>query len=119
MKSIYHPGHNLPPDAVEIINDSSPDGDDTLFQTRDGEFFLITTATLLDGKRLEPGQSLEDVAPEIAVGTASNLTLAQQQRLRRVKREKTRVDLTREQALVWCIKTQIPDCFRGYLLDCL
>ena len=40
-----------------------------------------------------------------------------QARRERVKIIDTILPLTDHEAMVWCIETQIPECFKGYLLE--
>ena len=85
----------------EITSDPSPDGDDKLLQTVDGEFFLQVGSTFLDGKKLKPWESVEDFAPEICPGTAPVYGEAQRLERRRRIRHKTKlVSLTQRDAVV-------------------
>jgi hypothetical protein len=109
---------NFNPRRAECIaNDPSADGDDQLYRTRDGHFFLIVMHTYLDGRKLLHSESLEELAPEIAPATAPDLEEACRQRQVRLRVERVTLPLTTKQAMIWCIKTQIPECFRSYLLD--
>lgn len=99
-------------DAKWICNESSPDGDDQLYQTDAGEFFLATCSTFVDGRQLKPWQGLEDVAPKMGPATCRDLKGAC-----RMRCEHQLVSLTHCKALTWCIKTQMPECFRGVLLE--
>jgi hypothetical protein len=104
--------------AKEICNNPSPDGDDTLYRTPDGKFFVEVTSTFADGVQLRPDQSLEDVAPEISPGTAKVWGEVQyQERVRRTRTERRIIPLSDRETLVWCVKTQLPDCFRACVLD--
>ena len=126
-----------------------------LYRTTDGEFFLVLSDYVLDGRRLGPLESLEQLAPELcepphdlsaltewpnwetddnerqcylaALGAAmakpTETEKAKLHRLRererRLRREDRLVLVTNNEALKWCVKTQIPESLRGYLLDCL
>lgn len=106
--------------AENISNYPSPDGDDCLYRTRRGEFFLVQQRTFVDGKRLEPWQSASEIDCELSAGTCTKWcpeTRAQKEQRVRVEREI--VPLSKRAALVWCVKTQIPECLRGCVLDCI
>lgn len=65
----------------------------------------------LDGRKLKLWENVDELAPELAPLAANP------QRRARVEMSHEIVPLTNHEALVWCIKTQIPECLRGYLLD--
>lgn len=99
-----------------------------LYQTSDGDFFLLLDCYSLDGRELGPMEVLEDLAPEFKDVTPwgsrrpkskTALRRLEQEWQRRVKHYERLVPLTNKEALAWCIKTQIPASLRGYLLDCL
>jgi hypothetical protein len=113
MKATLH-GHTFDTeDAKDICNDDSPDGGDWLYQTKDGRFFLVEMTTYLDGRKLKPWEDVNDVAPELQSLEAMG------DRLARVELCQQIIPLSSREAMRWCIKTQIPECFRGYLLDCI
>jgi len=77
-----------------------------LFHTPEGDFFLLIHQIYVDGKRLNPHELWVDLRP--ATSEQSRLRCAQ-----------NIVPLTHREAVEWCIKTQIPETLRGYVLDCL
>lgn len=102
----------------EICNNPSPDGDDQLYRTSGGRFYITQMSSFVDGVRLRYDQAPGDID--------SGLDLCNlKEPLRLIERRmKTRLTCTREiipmsdrEALVWCVKTQIPDCFRSCVLD--
>ncbi|MCX6925951.1 MAG: hypothetical protein NT154_22505 [Verrucomicrobia bacterium] len=107
--------------AEEICTDASPDGDDILYRTKDGRFFLVVASTYLDGIKLLPSQDLHDRATELGIDTS--LSEAGNLNWTKLQARKTYTDeiipLTDRQALEWCVKTQMPDCFRGYVLEAI
>lgn len=114
-------------------------GEHRLYRTPVGEFFIALEETVLDGRRLAPTETLESLAPELCEPTpdiAENEPdfneFAETQpdpgetrlhwlreRARRVASDQRILPVSDKEALRWCIQTQIPDCFKGYLLDCL
>jgi hypothetical protein len=92
---------------------SSPDGDDYLCRTKQGLFFLVTESTFLDGRKLDdvPGLS-------IALGEGvRRLRRKQEERRERSYITREIIPLTDREAMTWCVKTQMPECFRGYVLE--
>jgi hypothetical protein len=106
--------------AKEICMEPSPDGDDYLYQTKDGRFFLLETEMFLDGVKLRPDQDPDEIAPELDVCNfkvpLSEIEAQQRARIRCYQKIRP---LSDRAALVWCVKTQIPACFRGYVLDAI
>ena len=96
--------------AEEVANTPGLSTDEKLFRTKEGEFFLGTTDTWLDGRRL--GRDEDCFESYTAAGIKSFPSP-------RITHNKQIAPLTNRQAMEWCIKTQIPETFRGYLLDCL
>ena len=75
-----------------------------LFQTSEGDFFLYVQQIYVDGSKLGPNDTWVD--------------------LRKKRDPHSRLHcrhgirpLRRHEALEWCIKTQIPETFRGLLLE--
>ena len=110
-------------EAENICNATSRDGDDFLYQTSEGRFFLVKQSTYLDGVKLRPSESPEDVAPELDSGSddledaGESWASIYSERRRRIRVTRTIVPLSDREALVWCIKTQLPDAFRGRVLE--
>ncbi len=77
-----------------------------LYQSSEGVFFLLIHQIYVDGKRLNPHELWVDLRK----GKGANSRLRCVQDI---------VPLTDREALEWCVKTQIPETLRGYLLDCL
>jgi hypothetical protein len=78
--------------------------DQQLYQTPSGEFFLVILQLHADGIKLGPNEIWIDLG--------------------RKKPSKSRLCLTarilplkNRKAMEWCIKTQIPPPFRGYILE--
>jgi len=88
---------------------------DTLYRTRDGEFFLVEEVEWLDGVRLPHNVAVESRAPELL--PSSRTTNAD--RSRRIRRTYDFKPLTAQKAMKWCIQTLMPETFRGYLLECI
>ena len=84
-------------------------GEEFLYQTKSGDFFLEITDLWIDGVRLDPMQE-EPKETEELMGAARRKRVAMKSRI---------VPLTNRDAMIWCIKNQIPETFRGYLLDCI
>ena len=108
--------------SKEICSNPSPDGDDYLFQTKDGRFFLQIGTTFLDGVKLRPDQDAEILAPELNPFVCRNepTEVVAARRRARVRYVRTIIPVMSDrEALVWCVKTQMPDCFRGYVLEAI
>lgn len=99
-----------PKHAEELANYPTMSTDEKLFRTEEGEFFLKLTDTWVDMRRLSPD---EDAVETYFAAGVENLPSP------RVVHTTKITSLTHRQAMEWCIKTQIPETFRGYLLDCL
>jgi hypothetical protein len=93
--------------AEAICNEPSPDGDDQLYRTQCGKFFLVAQNSFLDGVKLKPWQRPDEIAPELSFG----------EYLERVTLTHEVIPMTDREALTWCVKTQMPECFRGYVLE--
>jgi len=100
-------------DSEDIAINTLPTGDNHLFQTKQGDFFLLLQQCYLDGRELGPGEDLYELAPDLFTPGAS------EERNRRTKSVLTIQPVTTKEALVWCVKTQIPKQLRGYMLDIL
>lgn len=77
-----------------------------LHQTPEGEFFLLIHQIYVDGKRLNPHELWVDLRD--ASGEQSRLRCVQDI-----------LPLSHREAVEWCVKTQIPETLRGYVLDSL
>jgi hypothetical protein len=119
MKVTIH-GTTFNTEEVEqIATDASPVGDDCLYRTPEGQFFPVLMSTFVDSIRLGPSECPEDREPELdytqSWGNATRHVMKQcRARIRCTKRI---VPVTDRQTLVWCVKTQIPECFRGCILE--
>ena len=100
-------------DSADIAIDTLPNGDNHLYQTKQGEFFLLLQQSYLDGRKLGPEEDLYELAPDLFAPGAG------EERGRRTKSVFTIQPLTNKEAVVWCVKTQIPKQLRGYMLDIL
>ena len=80
--------------------------DAQLYQTSDGRFFLLNLQLYIDGQKLGPNECWLDLrkSPDISsrLKVGAEITV-----------------LTTRQALEWSIRTQIPETFRGYLLEAI
>src|SRR5688572_6103788 len=86
---------------------------DTLYRTRDGEFFLVEEVWWLDGVRLPHNVAVESRAPEL-LPNSPTITAERNRRIRRTHDFKS---LSAREAMKWCIQTLMPETFRGYLLE--
>jgi len=90
--------------SKKLAHKATVSSDVQLFQTSDGNFFLLALQLYADGRRLGPNECWLDLrkAPEVQsrlkVGAEIQVLIARQ-------------------ALEWAIKTQIPETLRGYLLE--
>lgn len=75
-------------------------------QTPDGAFFLWLHQVYVDGQKLGPNDLWIDLRTDPKARS-------------RLHCQRQIVPLTSREALEWCIKTQIPETLRGYLLDSL
>ncbi len=75
-----------------------------LYQTAEGDFFLLIHQVYVDGLKLGP----HDVWLDLRAARHPNSRLHCRQGIHPLKRH---------EALEWCIKTQIPQTFRGLLLE--
>ncbi|MHB8521972.1 MAG: hypothetical protein ACYDH9_14595 [Limisphaerales bacterium] len=92
--------------ARRLARYSTLNTEEELFQTPGGGFYLRITETYFRGRRLGPFEGWRDLG----------ITRLPDERLQ----SDTRVrPLSKRSALEWCIKTQIPETLRGYLLDCI
>lgn len=91
-------------ESKKLAHKASPSTDAQLYQTRDGQFFLVSICLFVDGQKLAPDECWIDLRldPDIK----SRLKVAAEIAV-----------LTSRQALEWTIKTQIPETLRGYLLE--
>jgi hypothetical protein len=108
--------------AEAICNEPSPDGDDQLYRTQCGKFFLVAQNTFLDGVKLKPWQTKDEIAPELSYSLEnrhSSMETIHQMNLERVTSTKEIIPMTDREALTWCVKTKMPECFRGYLLEAI
>lgn len=78
--------------------------DAQLYQTSEGRFFLLNLQLYVDGQKLGPSECWIDLRDSADVSS-------------RLKVGAEIVALTSRQALEWSIRTQIPETFRGYLLE--
>lgn len=101
-------------EAEAITDYPSPDGEDALYRSAEAGFFLVSTVTYLDGRRLKPDKSVDELAPELYSGALHEMRA---ERFRRLKVKRAIIPLTDRDALIWCVKAHIPECFRGCILD--
>ena len=101
--------------AEEICTDASPDGSDILYRTKDGSFFVVLVSTFVDGVRLRPNEEVFAFEEACQAWLESGESWKHPQA--HITQEKRIVTLSDREALVWCVKTQIPECFRGCVLE--
>ena len=92
--------------ATSIAAESTHSSYQVLYQNEEGEFFLVIHQVYVDGKRLNPHELWVDLRQNPKAN--GRLQCAQEI-----------MPLVPRQALEWCVKTQIPETLRGYLLDCI
>lgn len=92
--------------ARKLAHKPTPSSDEQLYQSPSGEFFLLVIQAYVDGQKLGPNEVWFDLGRS----AAPNSRLRFRGRI---------LPLRSEQALRWCIRTQVPVTLRGYLLDCL
>lgn len=97
-----------------VASDCGRDNDINLYQTAQGAFFLEKIECLLDGKPLPPGKQAWDIDSRLGPIRSKR---AQRERNRRMSYRHHIWPVSARQAMIWCIKTQIPECFRGYFLE--
>jgi hypothetical protein len=85
---------------------STLNSEETLYQTPEGGFYLLITETFFKERKLAPFEDWR----RLGVTRLPDDRLHDEQR---------RISLSPRQALEWCVRTQIPETFRGYLLECL
>ncbi len=71
-----------------------------------------------------PPESVEDGSPDLRLSNeldpkAETANRILQRRRGRVRTSWRIVPLSDRQALEWCVKMQIPECFRGYFLEAI
>ncbi|MBU6402712.1 MAG: hypothetical protein KGS61_20515 [Verrucomicrobia bacterium] len=78
--------------------------EEELWQKTDGGFLLRISETYFQGRRLGPLEGWRELGikhlPDDRLHTGIRV-----------------LPLTKRQALEWCVRTQIPETFRGYLLE--
>jgi hypothetical protein len=92
--------------AQKLAHKPTCSSDQQLYRQPDGSFFLLILQLHVDGQPLGPHDIWIDLGKKAPRKSRLCLTA-------RVK------PLSSRTAMEWCIKTQIPQTFRGYLLECL
>jgi hypothetical protein len=90
--------------AKSLAGNRTQSSHQELFQTPDGDFFLLIHQIYVDGQKLGPN----DIWVDLRLTHPPHSRLHCRQGIRPLKRD---------EALEWCIKTQIPMTFRGLLLE--
>lgn len=90
--------------AAKLARKPTYSSDQQLYQTPEGKFFLVIMQLHVDGLKLGPTEIWIDLGRKNSANSRLCLTARIQ-------------PLENRQALEWCIKTQIPSPFRGYLLE--
>ena len=80
--------------------------DAQLYQTSDGRFFILNLQLYVDGQKLGRDECWLDLRK--SADSSSRLKVGAEITV-----------LTTRQALEWSIRTQIPETFRGYLLEAI
>jgi hypothetical protein len=99
-------------DSVDIALDTLPTGDNHLYQTKQGEFFLLLQQSYLDGRKLGPEEDLYELAPDLFVRGAG------EERSRRTKAPGHPTD-HEQRSGVWCVKPVLKTVSRALPLDIL
>jgi|GEM_PF-6817484 len=94
--------------SVEIAMDGGTN-EEYLYRTKAGRFWLRRTVCFVDGRELG---NLEPIPREVDDAPV-------EVRQKRLTCKESIVHMTTREAMIWCIKTQIPETLRGYLLDCV
>jgi hypothetical protein len=92
--------------AKRLANSPAASADQRLYQTVSGQFFLLVIETSVDGQTLGFHERWIELGQRRSASSRAQV-------------RKRIVPLTSQQALDWCVKTQIPATLRGYLLDCI
>lgn len=92
--------------AKKLAHKPTTSSDQQLYQTPGGQFFLLILQMMVDGKKLGP----HDIWVDLGKKKPGKSRLCITARI---------VPVNSRSAMEWCIKTQIPMNFRGYLLECL
>ena len=92
--------------ATKLAHQPTCSSDQQLYQMSNGDFFLLILQMHVDTKKLGP----HEIWIDLGVKPPRQARLCITARI---------LPLTHQKALEWCIKTQIPVTFRGYLLECL
>ena len=88
----------------KLAHKTTVSSDTQLFQTPQGDFFLVMLQIYIDGRKLGPNEYWLDL--RLGPDVESRLKVGAEIQ-----------GLTHRQALEWAIKTQIPATLRGYLLE--
>jgi hypothetical protein len=92
--------------ARKLAHKPTTSSDQQLYRTPDGRFFVLLLQMYVDGKKLGPDEIWIDLGKKKPRRSRLCITA-------RI------VPVSNRKAVEWCIKTQIPETFRGYLLECL
>ena len=90
--------------SKQLAHKPTASSDQRLYQLPSGEFFLLKLQMLVDGEKIGPNEVWIDLGREKPRKSRLCITA-------RV------LPLSNREAMEWCIKTQIPLTFRGYLLE--
>ena len=93
--------------ATKLAAHRTSSGHAELYRTSEGDFFLLIRQIYADGNPLGPHDTWVDLRIR-RPGRIPHSRLTCRQGIRPLKRR---------EALEWCIKTQIPQTFRGILLE--
>jgi len=90
--------------ATSLAGHRTSSSHQELYHTSEGDFFLLIHQIYVDGNKLGP----HDTWIDLRASGGANSRIQCRQGIR---------PLRRHEALEWCIKTQIPETFRGLLLE--
>lgn len=95
--------------------DSRQNLTEQVFQEEDGSFTLVQTRTELDGKLVPLDRDLFTTNPELYGGDPGAIRM----RFRRLSYKRTAHRIMLPEVMKWAVRTHLPDCLVGAVLDCL
>ena len=92
--------------ASKLAHLPTQSSDQQLYHSEEVGFFLLVLQICVDGQKLGPNEVWVDLGKK-------------KPRKSRLCVTARIIPMSNRDALVWCIKTQIPLTFRGFLLECI
>jgi hypothetical protein len=87
--------------------------EERLYRTKAGDFFIHRIIQCVDGRELAHLEAWPLDCDGLSVVDHRGI------KTRRLSLKESIVPLSRKEAMIWIVKTQIPETFRGYFLDCI